>query len=283
MRITDRIHQLTLPFSLKVAENTTVERSVNIFILLGKRITLIDAGPAGSEETIFSYLKEIGRSPDEIKFILLTHSHPDHMGAAAAIKKNVACKVGIHLAEQRWLEDIDYQFSQRPVPNFYDLVNESVTADILLKDGEILDIDELLRIKVIHAPGHSPGSSCFLLQQDNALFTGDAIPIKHIPPIYDSWHESLSSLERLENLPYAKYLLSAWHDYRQEDEVQDFISDGIEWLYAVYTALEKFKQTNNLSTHHLATYVLKELNISVENYHPLYERTVQRMIKDLFS
>jgi len=278
MRITDRIHQLTLSYSIKASETTTLERTVNIYILLGRRITLIDAGPAGSEEQIFAYLKEIGRSPEEISYLLLTHAHPDHMGSAAAIQKNTECKIGIHPAEQRWVEDIDYQFNQRPVPGFYDLVKQPVRADFLLNDGDILDTDENLRIKVIHTPGHSPGSVCFLLQQDNALFTGDAIPLKHIPPIFDSWHESLTSMEKLENLPYPRYLLPAGHPFQQQDEVQDFISDGIEWLYDVYTAFEKFKGFTQLPLSLLAMNVLKELNIADEDYSPLYERTIQRMI-----
>ncbi|MGC8823625.1 MAG: MBL fold metallo-hydrolase [Bacteroidales bacterium] len=277
MRITDRIHQLLLPFSLRISGDIIVERSVNIFILLGRYITLIDAGPAGSEKKIFAYLKELGRSPDEIKYLLLTHSHPDHMGAAAAIREVTGCRVGIHPYEQRWIEDIEYQFQQRPVPDFHHLVQQPVKADLLLNDEDILDTDDNLRIKVIHTPGHSPGSVCYLLQQDNALFTGDAIPVKHVTPIFDSWHESLSSMEKLENLPYARYLLSAWHDYRQQDEVQDFISDGIEWLYEIYTAIEKFRPLSNLPVNDLAEMVLKELHIARENYHPLYERTIQRM------
>lgn len=282
MRITDRIHQLTLPFTLRISTDITVERSVNIFLLLGKHITLIDAGPAGSEEKIFAYLKEVGRSPDEIKYLLLTHSHPDHVGAAAAIKEMTGCRVGIHPYEQQWIEDIEYQFQQRPVPGFHHLVKQSVQADLLFNDGDILDTDEHLRIKVIHTPGHSSGSVCFLLQQDNALFTGDAIPVKHVTPIFDSWQQSLSSMEKLENLPYARYLLSAWHDYRQQDEVQDFISDGIEWLYEVYTAVEKFSQFSDLSVNRIAELVLKELRLAGEAYHPLYERTIQRMHIDTF-
>jgi len=278
MRITDRIHQLTLPFSIKVSDTITLERNINIFILLGRRITLIDAGPADSEEQIFAYLKEIGRSPEEISYLLLTHAHPDHMGAAAAIKASTGCKTGIHPAEQRWLEDIDYQFNQRPVPSFYDLVKQPVQADFLLNDEDIFDTDENLRIKVIHTPGHSPGSVCFLLQQDNALFTGDAIPLKHIPPIFDSWHESLTSMEKLENLPYPRYLLPAGHPFQQQDEVQDFISDGIEWLYDVYTAFEKFKAFTQLPLSLLAIHVLKELKIAEIEYNPLFERTIQRMI-----
>lgn len=277
MRITDRIHQLTLPYSMKIAETISHRYTVNIFILLGQRITLIDAGPAGSEEHIFAYLKEIGRSPEEISYLLLTHAHPDHMGSAAAIRETTECKIGIHPAEQRWMEDIDYQFNQRPVPGFYDLVKQPVRADFLLNDGDILDTDENLRIKVIHTPGHSPGSVCFLLQQDNALFTGDAIPLKHIPPVFDSWQESLTSMEKLENLPYPRYLLPAEHPFQQQDEVQDFISEGIEWLYEVYTAFEKFKTFTQLPIGQLAMNVLKELNIADEDYTPLYERTIQRM------
>jgi glyoxylase-like metal-dependent hydrolase (beta-lactamase superfamily II) len=277
MQVTERIHQITIPFSLKISESVSIERKVNVFILLGKRIVLIDAGPKGSEEIIFNYLKEIGRSYEEIKYILLTHSHPDHIGAVAAIKATTDCKVCIHEAEKQWLSEINYQFEQRPLPNFYDLVAESVRPDFLLKDGEILDVDEKLRFKVIHTPGHSPGSVSFLFQQDNALFTGDAIPLKHVVPVFDSWHESLASLEKIENLPYPQYLFSSWDMYRKHDEVQDFISEGIEWMYEIFTAYDKFSRVKEIEPSTLARYILKELRISEDDYNPLYERTIFRM------
>ncbi|MCX7986780.1 MAG: MBL fold metallo-hydrolase [Bacteroidales bacterium] len=278
MQITERIHQLTLPFKIKLSDTVAIERAVNIFILLGKHVSLVDAGPSGSEKIIFEYLENIGRSPEEIKFLLLTHAHPDHMGAAAAIKEKTKCKVAIHPSEKEWISNIHYQFEQRPVPGFFDLAPLPVQAELLLNDGDILDIDVKLRIKVVHTPGHSPGSVCFLLQQDNALFTGDAIPLKNTPPIFDNWSESLTSMEKIENLPYPKYLLSAWHPLAQENEVQDFISDGIEWLYQIYTAFDKLRSIEKGSIDNIARRLLKELNISEENFNPLFQRTIERML-----
>jgi glyoxylase-like metal-dependent hydrolase (beta-lactamase superfamily II) len=86
-----------------------IDRFVYSYVLAGETITLIDTGVAGCEEVIFDYIRSIGRDPCEISFIILTHSHPDHIGAAKAIREATGCSVMAHPAERAWIEDEDRQ------------------------------------------------------------------------------------------------------------------------------------------------------------------------------
>ena len=139
---------------------------------LREKICLIDSGVAGSEKIILDYLKATGRSPQEISRLILTHAHPDHIGAAAAIKRISGCTVAAHAAEKAWIEDVDLQAKERPVPGFRSLVGGSVQVDQTLQDGDVLHLESGLTLRVLHTPGHSPGSISLWLAEDGALFSG---------------------------------------------------------------------------------------------------------------
>src|SRR5512137_779298 len=118
MQITPSIHALRHPFKIPVAPGIAIDRFVYSYILAGETITLIDTGVAGCENCIFDYIRSIGRDPEEITLIILTHSHPDHIGAAKAIRDATGCSVMAHSSERVWIEDVDRQNRERPVPGF---------------------------------------------------------------------------------------------------------------------------------------------------------------------
>lgn len=276
MKITNHIHQLRVPFKITISTDIQINRFVNIFIIAGKHITLIDTGVAGSEVLIYDYLEFIGRKKEEIKWVLLTHTHPDHIGALKTIKEQTGCKVAVPVAEKDWLEDVDKQFHDRPVPGFHDLVAGSCHADILIKDNDILDIDEGLEIKAIHTPGHSKGSTSFVFEKDDVIIVGDAVPVKGDIPIYDDYSTSLKTLEKLENLPYANFLLSSWDTAKEGDEVEITISNGFEVLYAVHTAyLESKAENNSTEITTLTQQVLQKMGFPSKFINPLFIRAIK--------
>ncbi len=102
------------------------------------------------------------------KFILLTHSHGDHIGAIKELKdKYTDLKVYIHKDEEQMIMD--------PVLNLSRLTQMepvSVEADETFEDGKVFKLGET-EIKAIHTPGHSPGGTCYLV--GNTLFSGDTL------------------------------------------------------------------------------------------------------------
>ena len=132
MRISDYVHQIRIDFQV----TPEVQRYVFVYLLVGEKCCLIDAGVAGSEAVISAYMKKLGRDISEIKALFLTHAHPDHIGAAAAIKEISGCEVYASEREIRWIEDIDSQYKERPIPNFYSLVENSVNVDHSMKQEQ---------------------------------------------------------------------------------------------------------------------------------------------------
>lgn len=86
-----------------------------------------------------------------VKYILMTHSHFDHIGALAELRSQLEVPVAVHLLDAGSLP---------------------VRADIMLEDGGTVLFGRI-ELKVLHTPGHTPGSLCFL--SDKYLISGDTI------------------------------------------------------------------------------------------------------------
>ena len=64
----------------------------NAFLIEGDDgLTLIDAGFPGKEAAVFQAIRGLGRSPDQLKHLIFTHGHPDHIGSAASGKDDSTC------------------------------------------------------------------------------------------------------------------------------------------------------------------------------------------------
>jgi len=117
MQVTKHIHAIKSLFKYRSLPGKLLTRFVYTYLIYGKKICLIDSGVASSKQAIFNYIIETGRKTDDISMIILTHSHPDHIGAARAIQKETGCSVAAHAGEKSWIEDVELQSRERPVPN----------------------------------------------------------------------------------------------------------------------------------------------------------------------
>ena len=110
--------------------------------------------PGYDPQTILTFLQKEGLT---LEHILLTHGHFDHVGAVKALAMETDCKVYIHSAEQT----MPAQFTAGPL-YFTDTY----------AGGETLELSGL-SFRVLHTPGHTPGSVCLICQ--NAIFSGDTL------------------------------------------------------------------------------------------------------------
>jgi glyoxylase-like metal-dependent hydrolase (beta-lactamase superfamily II) len=131
----------------------------NAYLIDAKRKTLVDAGMNGAR-----VLKNIG---DGLELIVLTHCHFDHVGAVPDIVKATGAKVAMHEKDVALLRsDSAAAIFNARQPEF--------NVDVVLKDGESIDLGDAV-LKVIHTPGHTPGSICLYDGVTKALFTGDTV------------------------------------------------------------------------------------------------------------
>jgi hydroxyacylglutathione hydrolase len=141
MKVTETIHAVKHPFMLALGQGIYVDRFVYSYILIGKRICLIDTGVSGTAALLETCLNELGRSMEEVSLVLLTHAHPDHIGGCLALKKNSPASFGAHAADKGWIEDVERQYRERPNLSFFELVAGPVRVDKILKEGDVIEWD----------------------------------------------------------------------------------------------------------------------------------------------
>ena len=189
---------------------------VNAFLIDAGELTLIDTGVEGSEHKILRALEELGKSPSDLRHILITHLHADHTGGMAALKKASGATTYMHP-----LDAADYSqgITMRPIQPGAGLLGglmagifsrgqnyrmNAAPVDQSLEDGQVLDFAGGLR--VIHAPGHTAGQVVFLLPtQGGVLFVGDAcghLARLGLSPIYEDREQGQRTLRMLAGLDF---------------------------------------------------------------------------------
>lgn len=121
--------------------------------------------PADNASEIIRMSGDMGAKPCAV---LLTHGHFDHVGAADVLRKTYEIPVYAHEAEEKLLASPLLNLSgswASPV---------SLKADHLLKDGDVLHLAGFT-VRVMHTPGHTEGSCCFALADEDLLFSGDTL------------------------------------------------------------------------------------------------------------
>ena len=126
---------------------------------------LVDPGAYGERQK--EYIKSQG--VDNLKYILLTHGHFDHMLGVERFRQELGGKVVIHTDDEDKLSSaVGSLYSHFDRDNSF----APATADITVKDGDTLPFGNET-VEVIHTPGHTVGSVCFEIGEH--LFTGDTL------------------------------------------------------------------------------------------------------------
>lgn len=131
-----------------------------------KNCLLFDPGDDG--EFLLSELRKRSLKPVAI---LLTHAHFDHIGAVETIRQAYDIPVYLHVAEKKWLGRPDLNGSAKYAV-FPDVVCQA--ADVLLDDEKMLQVGPFT-MEIRHCPGHSPGSVCYIFEDDGFAIVGDTL------------------------------------------------------------------------------------------------------------
>ena len=161
------------------------------FVTVNGETSVIDPG-LNSPKLLSMFEKYKG----QVKYILLTHRHADHLMGLKMAKDITNAEVAIHSADKEGCHDSNFSLSKQ----IFRCEIEPVYPDIILNDGDKLALGTL-EISVISTPGHTTGSVCFIIG-DN-IFSGDTVFYEQIGRCdFESgdYRQMLTSLKKLDNL-----------------------------------------------------------------------------------
>lgn len=155
---------------------------VKVYILLEQQRTIvIDAAMPGRERAIWQHLATLGRAPEAVDEIWLTHGDIDHMGSAAALKQRSGARVVVHqadapLVERQQARELGQvpgsEVLQRAFNGFIRHICRYQPAHV---DWAVTDGQMLGEWMVVHVPGHTPGSVCYYHSERKIAIVGDAL------------------------------------------------------------------------------------------------------------
>ena len=149
-----------------------------LFLEADGSVSLVDCGLKRASRVLLRALSELGKHPQDVQRIVLTHAHHDHAGGAAAMVAAAELNgVQAHSADTPYLNQGVAAPSGSPTGRlFARLGNVRFTPLAVsreLSDGDVLSIGDGLQI--LHTPGHTPGHISLLHQESRTLITGDSI------------------------------------------------------------------------------------------------------------
>ena len=213
-QITDRVYRIQAPYG---------GNAVHLYLVRGAKLALIDSGAKDSPATaVEPALRELGLSWSDLDYLLNTHGHPDHAGGNGEVKAEAPrAEIGLHRddvplaagpeahlrartdasALYRLLGRDDLIVEREALMR--QVIGNAVGVDRELDDGDVVDLGQDVRLRVVHTPGHTPGSVCYHWEAGEVVFSGDAIQghgWRHgVTPLYfDAAY--VDSLDRLEAL-----------------------------------------------------------------------------------
>src|SRR5579864_1406116 len=186
---------------------------VNAFLLVADDLTLIDTGFPGDGETILEAVRSLGRRPEEIKRVLVTHCHSDHAGGLATIRRATGAPAYMHPADAVIVKEGRSQRPLLPAPGlvtgvmFRLFIRAAPPLEGTDVEGLVLDGEELPAaggVRAIHVPGHCAGQLAFLWPPNGGvLFAADAasnVMGLGLSLGYEDLEEGRSSLAKLASL-----------------------------------------------------------------------------------
>jgi glyoxylase-like metal-dependent hydrolase (beta-lactamase superfamily II) len=204
------------------------EGLVNVYLLEeAGQVTIVDAGAPGYWKDLPAELAAMGRTLDDVRAVILTHAHSDHIGFAERIRRERAAPVSVHpddaalargeVKAARDEHGPGYRgWSIRAIASFavfaltHGMARVTPIAEVgTFLDGATLDVPGAPR--VVHLPGHTAGSVAFHVPARDAVFVGDAFATRnaitgrrgpHFATMFNADNrQAIASLARLDAIP----------------------------------------------------------------------------------
>jgi len=137
----------------------------NVYLIMDEKKAVVDVG--GDFRFIYNALSK-HVDVKRIDYIILTHSHFDHASATADLKKVSGARVVMHEKEFEFAKQQNFSSS------FFGIHFPPFEPDLTVDEGDRIELGEV-EFRVLHTPGHTPGSICLYDEGEKRIFTGDTV------------------------------------------------------------------------------------------------------------
>jgi glyoxylase-like metal-dependent hydrolase (beta-lactamase superfamily II) len=148
----------------------------SVYCVLTPEPVLIDCGSRIGWDQLVGNLKLLGLSPGDVRWVIATHGHWDHMDAMALFQKDFpSVKFAIHAGDAQFVINDDRVFSCAE-PLYKGVESAPVRVDRILLDSDTLNVGNVV-FRIVHTPGHTPGSIVVVteIEAKKVGFSGDSV------------------------------------------------------------------------------------------------------------
>jgi glyoxylase-like metal-dependent hydrolase (beta-lactamase superfamily II) len=253
--------------------------TVSAYLVKGPKPTLIDCGYASSYESVLAGMAEVGVVPSDVRYLIPTHVHLDHAGAAGRLLREMpnaevmAHERSVpHLVDPTRLIESSTKVFGPVIMGLYG-TPEPIPAGRVTAVGKEahVDLGEGLNATLIHTPGHAPHQISIVLEQTKALFTADAVGIVYpgtkaliptTPPPSFNPTELVSTISSIRQTTPKELLVPHFGARKDVDWVFDRTTELVlSWVDQV-KALWKRKMSLDEATEVMEGEVAKDAGIS---------------------
>lgn len=193
-------------------------------LITSNRLILIDTGTQPDAMDLIAEIEKTGYKASDIESIIITHTHPDHVGGLAHLKEMSNAVIAAHELEADYISKKKI-YDGPPGPESQQ--HPGTPIDKLLKDGQTYD-----GFLVIHTPGHTPGHISLLDTELELLIAGDALKndSEGLVPMPDMFtqnpYQHRQSIKKLNNYDFKHLIVGHGHpvEYEAKEMLNTLVS-----------------------------------------------------------
>jgi len=236
----------------KVTENIYLLDPVwSAYLIVGKELALIEAGVSPSVPTYIENIKKFGFKPEDISYIVVPHAHSDHRsGFALLLDHTPKAKILAHALGVKPLKHPEIPEPRREFARNWQ--TKPVEVSKTLKEGDVLDFGEGIKLKVLETPGHSDDGISLYDEENMTLFVSDALGAykpwnnNWVPNPFQDFGSYFKSVEKLTKLP-VKTLIPGHNGVPTGPDAQRALTNSLktahEWETKIHEEIKRSTQS----------------------------------------